>query len=203
MTDKHNRVAFYARVSTNAQHTENQLRRLHEVAALRGWSVVGEYVETVSGVAKTRPVFDKLMADARRRRFDTIAAVDVSRLGRSISGLTALFDEVRQIGVDLYLDREAMDTSTPAGRAMLGLAGVFAAFERDLLIQRTMAGLATARAKGVRLGRPPASDGILDAIRSLREQGVGINTIARELKVGKSTVAKVIATMKEERANAH
>lgn len=203
MTTTPNRVALYARVSTNAQKTEHQLRRLHEVAALRGWSVVGEYVETISGAAKDRPVFDKMMADARRRRFDTIAAVDVSRLGRSLSGLVSLFEEVRQIGVDLYLDRESMDTSTPAGRAMLGLAGVFAAFERDLLIQRTMAGLATARAKGVRLGRPPASHGILDAIRSLREQGVGINTIARELKVGKSTVAKVIATMKEEASHAH
>lgn len=195
MTDKPSRVALYARVSTNAQHTDNQLRRLHEVAALRGWSVVGEYVETISGAAKDRPVFDKMMADARRRRFDTIAAVDVSRLGRSLSGLAALFEEVRQIGVDLYLDREAMDTSTPAGRAMLGIASVFAALERDLIIERTMAGLATARAKGVRLGRPPASDGLEDAIRALRLQKVGINSIARELKCGKSTVAKVIAVM--------
>ena len=191
------RAALYARVSTNAQHTENQLRRLHEVAALRGWSVVGEYVETVSGAAKARPIFDKLMADARRRKFDTIATVDVSRLGRSLSGLAGLFEEVRQIGVDLYLDREAMDTSTPAGRAMLGMASVFAAFERDLIIERTMAGLATARAKGARLGSPPASDGITDAIRSLRLQGLGINSIARELKVGKSTVARVAQQMKE------
>ncbi len=201
MTTTPNRVALYARVSTNAQHTENQLRRLHEVAALRGWTVVGEYVETVSGAAKVRPVFDKLMADARRRRFDTIAAVDVSRLGRSLSGLAALFEEVRQIGVDLYLDREAMDTSTPAGRAMLGLAGVFAAFERDLIIERTMAGLATARAKGVRLGRPPVGDGIVEAIRSLREQKVGINSIARELRVGKSTVQRVADQMKGEAAH--
>lgn len=203
MTDKPNRVALYMRVSSHSQQTENQSRRLHEVAALRGWTIVGEYVETISGAAKARPEFDRMMADARRRRFDTIAAVDVSRLGRSLSGLALLFEEVRQIGVDLYLDRESMDTSTPAGRAMLGIASVFAALERDLIIERTHAGLATARAKGVRLGRPPASDGILDAIRSLREQGVGINSIARELRVGKSTVAKVIATMKEERANAH
>jgi DNA invertase Pin-like site-specific DNA recombinase len=203
MTEKHpQRVALYARVSTNAQHTENQLRRLQQVAALRGWSVVGEYVETVSGAAKTRPMFDKLMADARRRNFDTIAAVDVSRLGRSLSGLTALFEEVRQIGVDLYLDREAMDTSTPAGRAMLGLAGVFAAFERDLMIERTHAGLATARARGVRLGRPPVSDGILDAIRSLRAQGLGINAIARELRCGKDTVQRIATEMKEEATHA-
>lgn len=198
-----NRVALYMRVSTNSQQTENQRRRLHEVAALRGWSVVGEYVETISGAAKARPEFERMMADARRRRFDTIAAVDVSRLGRSLSGLAALFDEVRQIGVDLYLDRESMDTSTPAGRAMLGLAGVFAAFERDLIIERTMAGLATARAKGVRLGRPPASEGILEAIRSLREQGLGINSIARELRVGKSTVQRVADQMKEEARHAH
>ena len=203
MTDKPNRVALYARVSKNAQHTENQLRRLHEVAALRGWSVVGEYVETVSGAAKARPMFDAMMADARRRRFDTIAAVDVSRLGRSLSGLAALFEEVRQIGVDLYLDREAMDTSTPAGRAMLGIASVFAALERDLIIERTMAGLATARARGVRLGRPPSSDGLAEAIRALRLQKVGINSIARELRCGKSTVAKVIATMAEEATHAH
>jgi len=196
------RAALYARVSTNAQHTENQLRRLHEVAALRGWSVVGEYVETVSGAAKARPIFDKLMADARRRKFDTIAAVDVSRLGRSLSGLAGLFEEVRQIGVDLYLDREAMDTSTPAGRAMLGMASVFAAFERDLIIERTMAGLATARAKGARLGRPPASDGLMDAIRALRLQKVGINSIARELGCGKSTVQQVIDTMQQEASHA-
>jgi len=196
------RAALYARVSTNAQQTENQLRRLHEVAALRGWSVVGEYVETVSGAAKTRPIFDKLMADARRRKFDTIATVDVSRLGRSLSGLAGLFEEVRQIGVDLYLDREAMDTSTPAGRAMLGMASVFAAFERDLIIERTMAGLATARAKGARLGRPPASDGLMGAIRALRLQKVGINSIARELGCGKSTVQQVIDTMQQEATNA-
>ena len=140
-----NRVAIYARVSTSGQTTENQIRRLHEVAALRGWTTVQEYVETVSGAAKVRPMFDKMMMDARRRKFDTIAAVDVSRLGRSLSGLANLFEEVRQIGVDLYLDREAMDTSTPAGRAMLGMASVFAAFERDLIIERTVAGLATVR----------------------------------------------------------
>lgn len=195
------RVALYARVSSNAQQTENQLRRLHEVVALRGWSVMGEYVETISGAAKTRPMFDKMMADARRRKFDTIAAVDVSRLGRSLSGLAGLFEEVRQIGLNLYLDREAMDTSTPAGRAMLGMASVFAAFERDLIIERTMAGLATARAKGVRFGRPPASAGIVDAIRSLRLQGLGINSIARELRVGKSTVQRIANDMKEEDAN--
>lgn len=203
MTDKPNRVALYMRVSTNSQQTENQSRRLHEVAALRGWSVVGEYVETISGAAKARPEFDRMMADARRRRFDTIAAIDVSRLGRSLSGLAALFEEVRQIGVDLYLDRESMDTSTPAGRAMLGIASVFAALERDLIIERTLAGLATARAKGVRLGRPPASDGIMAAIRSLREQGLGINSIAKELRCGKSTVQQVADAMKRERADVH
>jgi DNA invertase Pin-like site-specific DNA recombinase len=203
MPDKPNRVALYVRVSTTSQQTENQSRRLREVAALRGWTVVGEYVETASGASKVRPVFDNLMADARRRRFDTIAAVDVSRLGRSLSGLAALFEEVRQIGVDLYLDREAMDTSTPAGRAMLGIASVFAALERDLIIERTVAGLATARAKGVRLGRPPASDGLTEAIRAMRVQGVGINSIARELGCGKSTVAKVAAQMQQEAAHAH
>lgn len=196
------RAALYARVSTSDQTPEHQLRVLREVAARRGWAVT-EYVEVISGAAKARPQFDAMMADVRRRKVDVVAAVDLSRLARSAAVLMGLLDQLRVVGCDLYSDREALDTQTAAGRMFFAVVAAFAEFERSIIIERTMAGLATARAKGVRLGRPPASDGILDAIRSLREQGLGINTIARELKVGKSTVAKVIATMKEEASHAH
>lgn len=186
------RAAIYARVSTGGQTTENQLLRLREVAERAGWEVVQEYVETASGAKASRPALDAMIADARRRRFDLIAAVDVSRLGRSLANLAALFEELRQIGCDLYLDREAVDTTTPAGRALLGMASVFAAFERDMTIERTHAGLANARAKGKRLGRPSTGTGTVAAIRSLRAQNLGINKIARELRVGKSVVQRVV-----------
>jgi putative DNA-invertase from lambdoid prophage Rac len=108
---------------------------------------------------------------------------------------------LRQTNCDLYVDREAIDTTTAAGRMMYTMVAAVAAFERELLIERTVEGLAHARAKGVRFGRPPAPDGIVDAIRSLRLQGLGINSIARELRVGKSTVQRIANEMKEEAAN--
>lgn len=195
------RVALYARVSTAGQDLEPQLLRLREVAARAGWAVVHEYVEKASGARSSRPELDRMMDDARRRRVDLIAAVDVSRLGRSLSGLATLFEELRQIGCDLYLDREAVDTQTPAGRALLGMASVFSAFERDMTVERTLAGLAVARARGKRLGRPPTGDGTVAAIQSLRGRGVGQNAIARELRVGKSVVPRVCNEMEREAAN--
>jgi DNA invertase Pin-like site-specific DNA recombinase len=139
-----------------------------------------------------------MMRDVRRRKVDVVAAVDLSRLARSVTVLMGMLEELRQTGCDLYVDREALDTQSAAGRMMFAVVAAVAAFERDLIIERTMAGLATARAKGVRLGRPPAGDGIMAAIRSLREQKLGINSIARELRCGKSTVQRVVNEMKEE-----
>ena len=192
------RVALYARVSTAGQDLDPQLLRLREVAARAGWAVVCEYVEKASGARSSRPELDRMMDDARRRRVDLIAAVDVSRLGRSLSGLATLLEELRQIGCDLYLDREAVDTQTPAGRALLGMASVFAAFERDMIVERTLAGIAAARARGKRLGRPPTGDGTVAAIQSLRGRGAGLNAIARELRVDKSVVQRVCNDMERE-----
>jgi DNA invertase Pin-like site-specific DNA recombinase len=189
------RAALYARVSTSGQHVDVQLARLREVAERAGWTIAHEYCETASGAKASRPEFEKMMADARRRKFDLVAAVDVSRLGRSLHQLAAVFEELRLLGLDLYLDRESVDTTTAAGRALLGMAAVFSAFERDLIIDRTCDGLARARARGSRFGRPLTGDGTLEAIRSLRQQGVGQNAIARELKVGKSVVQRVVKEM--------
>lgn len=196
------KVAIYARVSSASQTTDHQLLALRGVVAAGGFTLVREYVETASGATADRPMLKAMLADASRRRFDAVLVWDVSRLGRSLRDLVDIFETFRTLRIDLLIHQSGVDTSTPAGRALLQIAGVFSEFERSMIVERTLAGLATARAKGVRLGRPPASDGILDAIRSLREQGLGINNIARELKVGKSTVAKVIATMKEEASHA-
>lgn len=196
------RAAIYLRVSTPDQQLETQRRILREVAARRGWAVT-EYAEVISGAARSRPQFDAMMADVRRRKVDVVAAVDLSRLARSVPVLVGMLDQLRVAGADLYSDREAIDTSTASGRLLFTIIASVAAFERDILIERTMEGLATARAKGVRLGRPPVGDGMTDAIRSLLAQGVGQNATARELRVGRGTVQRVAAAMKEEASNAN
>ena len=149
------RAAIYARVSTGEQTPENQLLRLRELAARAGYEVVGEYVETVSGTSTARPELDRMMKDAARRRFDVLLAWDVSRLGRSLTQLVGLFEALRALNVDLILDRQGVDTNSPAGRALLGMAAVFAEFERAMIVERTRAGMERARARGAQIGRAP------------------------------------------------
>jgi len=195
------RVAIYARVSTEGQTPENQLMRLREVAARAGWDVAEEFVETVSGAAKARPEFDRMMREVRRRRIDLIAAVDLTRLGRTTIGLLNLLDELGQLGCDLYVDREALDTTTAAGRMMYAVVAAIAAFERELLIERTKAGMARARARGKQIGRAPASDALIDAIRALRADGMGMDRIARNLKCGKGLSQRVCQEFDKEMAD--
>lgn len=183
---KKRRVAIYARVSTASQTVENQLIRLREVAARANWDVVREYTETASGASNTRSVFDRMMDDARRRRFDVIAVVDVSRLGRTLRGLVTVFDDLRQIGCDIFIDREAVDTTTSAGRMVFGMFSVIAAFERDLIIERTVDGMRRARAQGKQIGRPPAGEAVKTEVRALRAAGFSMDKIAHQLGVGKS-----------------
>lgn len=196
------RAAIYARVSTGEQTPENQLIRLREVAARAGWTIVHEYVETASGASPSRPEMDRLMRDAARRRFDVLLAWDVSRLGRSLTQLVGLFESLRTLGVDLILEQQGVDTSTPAGRALLGMAAVFAEFERAMIVERTKAGMERARARGAQIGRAPAGDGIIAAIRALRAQGLGMDRIARELRCGKGLSQRVCQQFDKEAANA-
>ena len=131
------------------------------------------------------------MTDAARRKFDVLMAWDVSRLGRSLAQLVGLFEELRSLNVDLYLDQQGVDTTTPSGRALLGMAAVFAEFERAMIVERTKAGMERARARGAQIGRPPAGDGIVAAIRSLRSQKMGMDRIAKTLKCGKGLSQRV------------
>ena len=194
------RAAIYARVSTGEQTPDPQLLRLRELAGRAGYEVVGEYVETVSGASTARPELDRMMKDAARRRFDVLLAWDVSRLGRSLTQLVGLFEALRALGVDLILDRQGVDTNTPAGRALLGMAAVFAEFERAMIVERTRAGMERARARGAQIGRAPTGDGTVAAIRSLRAQGVSMDKIARQLKVGKGVSQRVCQQFDRERA---
>ncbi len=189
------RVALYARVSTDGQTTDNQLVELRKVARRHKWKVVEEYIDNgVSGAARRekRPAFDEMCKAAVRKEFDIIAAWSVDRLGRSLQDLIAFLGEIHAKGVDLYMHQQAIDTTTPAGRALFGMMGVFAEFERAMIQERVKAGLQRAREQGKKLGRPKVSPKVENAIRKARKTGKGIKKIARELGVGTGTVQRVV-----------
>jgi DNA invertase Pin-like site-specific DNA recombinase len=186
------RVALYARVSTNDQTAENQLRALREHAARAGWTIVAEFTDhAVSGTREKRPGLDALMADARRRKFDLIAVAALDRLGRNLRHLVTLLDELQHLGVGLVSLREALDLTSPIGRAMFALVGVLAEVERAWIVERTHAGLRRARAQGKRLGRPRI---ILDVarLRQLRASGESNRAAAKTLKVSEGTIRRAL-----------
>lgn len=193
------RVALYLRVSTAEQTIDNQRRELEAVAARHGWDVVAVFEDAGVSGAKgrdARPGLDAMMKGVARRDFDMVAAWSVDRLGRSLIDLLDLLRELHAKGVDLYLDRQGLDTSTPSGRAMYQMLGVFSEFERAMIRERVVAGLARARAEGVKLGRKRIEDADalkVAAIRLARAEGKGIRRIARDLGVGVGTVLRVTA----------
>src|SRR5258708_7938420 len=157
MIKKSHRVAIYTRVSTDGQTCPNQERELRAVAKLKDCEIVQVYTDHGISGAKgrdQRPAFDALCKDAVRREFDVVMAWSVDRLGRSLQDLIAFLNEIHAVGVDLYLHQQGLDTSTPAGKAMFGMLGAFAEFERELIRERVMAGLERAKAQGKQLGRP-------------------------------------------------
>ena len=184
------------RVSTNEQTTENQVRELTEWADRASHDVVAVFDDNgVSGAKgrEYRKEFDKLPKGAVRREFDLVAAWSVDRLGRSMGDLIAFLEELHGAGVDLYLHQQALDTTTPSGKAMFQMMGVFAEFERSMISERVKAGLARTKAKGTKLGRPKVSKQCEAQIIKLREDGMGIIKIGKELGVGTSTVQRVIS----------
>ncbi|BBL77515.1 recombinase family protein [Methylomagnum ishizawai] len=197
-TKRPRRVAFYLRVSTGEQTTENQRRELEAVAERAGWTLAGVYEDAGISGAKgrdKRPAFNRLLQDASRRQFDIVAAWSVDRLSRSLQHLVSFLEEVHHLGIDLYLHRQGVDTTTPAGRAMFQMLGVFSEFERAMIRERVRAGLGRARANGARLGRPKVGAGIEAAIRADLDAGRGILATAKKHGVGTSVVQRVKAVM--------
>jgi DNA invertase Pin-like site-specific DNA recombinase len=196
MSTKPKKVAIYARVSTDSQTTENQILELRAVAERHGWNVVAEFTDDgVSGAKAKRPALDTLRAGVSRKEFDMVAAWSVDRLGRSLQDLLALLGEFQAKKIDLYLHQQGVDTTTPAGRALFQMMGVFAEFERAMIQERVRAGLNRAKAAGKRLGRPPASDKTVERVQALRSSGKGILKIAKELGIGTSTVQRIVTDM--------
>ncbi len=189
------KIAIYARVSTSDQTTENQVRELTEWADRAGHEVVTIYDDNgVSGAKgrEFRQEFDKLLRGAVRREFDLVAAWSVDRLGRSLQDLVGFLKELHGVGVDLYLHQQALDTTTPGGKAMFQMMGVFAEFERSMISERVKAGLARTKAKGTRLGQPKASRQTEAKIMKLHSKGMGMLKIGKELGVGTSVVQSVV-----------
>ena len=192
------RVALYLRVSTSEQTTENQRQELQTVANRAGWEIVEVYEDAGISGAKNRdqrPAFDQMLNDATRRRFDMIASWSVDRLGRSLQGLLGFMNDIQAMGVDLYLHQQAIDTSTPSGKAMFQMCGVFAEFERSMIRERVNAGLKRAKAQGKKLGRPRINPQIEAKIQDRRKTGTGILKIAKELGLGTSVVQRVVKEM--------
>jgi DNA invertase Pin-like site-specific DNA recombinase len=189
------RATIYLRVSTDQQTTENQRLELERVAAARGWQIVAVYEDAGISGAKgrdKRPGLDKMLKDASKRRFDVVMAWAIDRLGRSLIDLLGTIQTLEACGIDLYLDQQAIDTTTPAGKLMFQVTGAFAEFERSMIRQRVNAGLARAKAKGVILGRRSVGTKIEERIRELRRTGMGILKIARTLGIGTSVVQRVV-----------
>jgi DNA invertase Pin-like site-specific DNA recombinase len=196
MSTKTQRVALYARVSTDGQTEENQLAELRSVAARNGWIVVGEYVD--HGISGTkgrdqRPAFDRLLKGAMRKDFDIIAAWSVDRLGRSLQHLVSFLGDIQAKGVGLYLHQQGVDTTTPSGRALFQMCGVFAEFERSMIVSRVNAGLDRARAQGKKLGRPSLATPKKEKIQELLAQGLSMASIAKATGVGVASVHRIAA----------
>ena len=193
------RAAIYVRVSTDKQTVENQLRELRQIAVRRGWEVVEEYHDAgISGAKgrEQRPGLDRMLKDASRRRFDVVMAWAIDRLGRSLIDLLSTIQDLQECGVDLYLDQQSIDTTTPTGKLMFQVTGAFAEFERSMIRQRVNAGLRRAVEQGKQLGRPRVSPAVEKRILSHLRKGMGILKTAKTLGVGTGTVQRI----KEEMA---
>ena len=190
------RVGLYARVSTHDQQTlPLQIRAMREYAAKRSWTIVAQIKEVGSGAAQ-RERRATLIAAARRRELDVVLVWRLDRWGRSVADLVSSLQELQHLRVAFVSLTEAIDLTTPAGRAMAGLLAVFAEFEREILRERVCAGLVHARQQGKQLGRPPSVVHNAAMVRKLCRQGISKSEIARRLQIGRTSVRRLLAEKK-------
>ena len=191
------RAGLYARVSTQDQQTlPMQNRAMREYATRRGWTIAMQVKEVGSG-ASQRELREKLIDAARRREIDVVLVWRLDRWGRSVTDLLATLQELQHLGVGFVSLTEALDLTTPAGRAMAGLLAVFAAFEREILGERVRAGLAHARQNGKRLGRPATAAMHTNKVRKLSRSGFSKSEIARRLNIGRTSVHRILTSEKD------
>ena len=188
------RAGLYARVSTHDQQTLSlQIRAMREYAAKRGWEIAVQIKEVGSGAAE-RELREKLMAAARRREIDAVVVWRLDRWGRSLADLVTTLQELAKLSVGFVSLTEALDLTTPTGRAMAGLLSVFAQFENEILRERIRVGIAEARLQGKHLGRPVTVGKMGGQIRKLHRAGVAKAEIARRLGIGRTSVRRILKT---------
>lgn len=188
-------TAIYARVSTKGQDTDNQIDQLREVARKAGWEISETFVDHGISGAKgrnQRPGLDSLLKAVTRREITRVMVWSVDRLGRSLQDLIATLNEINDSGADLYLHQQSIDTSTPAGRALFGMLGVFAEFERSIISNRVRAGLEKAKARGQKLGRKAVAPITKTQIRELRAKGLSQTKIANRVGLSQAKVSQVL-----------
>ena len=186
------RAAIYVRVSTEDQTTDNQVIELQAIAARAGWEVVKVYRDNgVSGSKSSRPGLDVMRRDATGRLFDVLMCWSIDRLGRSVHAVSALMAEFQALDIDQYYQQQAIDSSTPAGKAMVQMCLVFAELEAGMISERVKAGMARAKSQGKHVGRPWTSRQKIEAIKTELASGKGKRKTALELGVGVGTVMRV------------
>lgn len=188
-------VAIYGRVSTTDQTSDNQINFLQEIVRRNGWELVQTYVD--NGISGTegrdkRPEFDRLCKDMVRRKFNRILVWDISRLGRSLQHLVEFLNDVQSVNCNLYIHQSGLDTSTPSGRMMFQMVGVFSEFERSMISERVKLGLKRVKSKGTKLGRPIKIDDEMKVqIRQLLDKGSTSSEISRILQISKMSISRV------------
>ncbi len=184
------RVALYCRVSTVEQHVENQLIQLRDLSAKRGYQIVGEYIDRISGVKSRRPGLDALMKDSRRGKHDLVFVSGFDRIARSVRDLLQILDELESMGVEFASAREAIDTSGPMGRLFLTVIGAISALERDILKDRVRQGLIRRRLMGLPVGRQPRQDIDREAIVADRLGGMSLTLVAEKHRCSRASVVR-------------
>lgn len=185
------RAAIYTRVSTADQHPETQLYDLREMASQRGYEIIGEYSDTISGAKSKRPGLDAMMADARRRRFDVALVAAFDRVARSVRHFLEVLDELNHLGIEFVSLRESIDTSGPLGRAMIVIVGAIAELERSLIIERVRAGMRRAKLEGRQIGRKPLDIDREQVVRD-RCSGMSLRQVARKHGISRASVCRLV-----------
>ncbi len=191
MSDRPKRAALYTRISTADQHPETQLLDLRQMAAQRGYEIVGEYTDTLSGAKQKRPGLDQLLADARRGRFDVVLVWAFDRVARSVKHFLEVLDELNHLQVEFVSFRENIDTGGPLGRAMIVIIGAIAELERNLIIERVKAGMRRAKLEGRRIGRARLD---LDRPAVVRDRlsGMSLTQVAEKYRVSRAMVCRLV-----------
>jgi DNA invertase Pin-like site-specific DNA recombinase len=189
-------TAVYIRVSTEGQRTDSQEQELKRYCRQRGWKNLVVYTDKISGAKASRPKLDQLTQDMRAGKIERLIVFKLDRLGRSLTHLALILDEMNRLKIPLIASSQGIDTSadSPAGRLQLGVLMAVAEFERGIIKERVNAGLAAARQRGVQLGRPSTITGRTGEIKKLKAKGLGLRAIARELKMPPSSVHKALSS---------